>query len=58
VETIAQLHKFADEVICLAEPEPFTAVGHWYEDFHQVTDHEACVILDHMFERTREPQVA
>jgi len=58
VETIAQLHKFADEVICLAEPELFTAVGQWYEDFHQVTDQEACLILDHLFERTCEPQPA
>jgi putative phosphoribosyl transferase len=30
----------ADEVICLATPEPFYSVGLWYEEFPQVTDDE------------------
>ena len=30
----------ADEVVCLATPEPFYAVGLWYEEFPQVTDDE------------------
>lgn len=35
----------ADECICLAEPEPFFAVGEWYTDFRQVTDSEVQEIL-------------
>jgi putative phosphoribosyl transferase len=27
-----------DEVICLATPKPFVAVGEWYADFEQVSD--------------------
>ncbi len=35
----------ADECICLATPEPFFAVGEWYNDFRQVTDSEVQQIL-------------
>jgi putative phosphoribosyl transferase len=28
----------ADTVVCLAAPDPFYAVGRWYEDFEQLTD--------------------
>ncbi len=55
---ISQLHRLADDVVCLAEPEPFVAVGQWYEDFRQVTDHEVCSILDRLFARTPELQSA
>jgi predicted phosphoribosyltransferase len=30
----------ADDVVCVATPEPFFAVGMFYEDFHQLTDEE------------------
>jgi predicted phosphoribosyltransferase len=30
----------ADATICFLAPEPFVAVGTWYEDFAQVTDQE------------------
>jgi predicted phosphoribosyltransferase len=43
---ISQLRGVADQVLCLAEPEPFAAVGQWYRDFGQVTDREVCQILD------------
>jgi putative phosphoribosyl transferase len=36
----------ADEVICAHQPEPFTAVGLWYEDFSQTTDEEVRDLLD------------
>ena len=57
-ETVSLLHRAANEVVCLAEPEPLHAVGEWYEDFHQVTDHEVCGILDQLFERTPEAKTA
>lgn len=37
---MAKLREVADEVICLASPEPFIAVGRWYRDFSQTTDGE------------------
>jgi len=46
LSAVSQLHQAADHVVCLAEPEPFGSVGEWYQDFHQLTDHEVCQILD------------
>jgi len=57
-ETVSQLHQVANEVVCLATPDPFVAVGQWYEDFHQITDREVCATLDRMHERTGEFQAA
>lgn len=36
----------ADEVVCAAPPQPFRAVGLWYEDFAQTTDEEVRALLD------------
>lgn len=30
----------ADDVVCAVTPEPFYAVGLWYDDFSQTTDEE------------------
>jgi putative phosphoribosyl transferase len=38
--TCEELRREADEVVCAATPEPFYAVGLWYEDFSQVSDEE------------------
>jgi predicted phosphoribosyltransferase len=35
----------ADDVVCLHTPEPFHAVGLWYEDFAQTTDAEVRRLL-------------
>src|SRR5947209_4378747 len=35
-----------DEISCGRTPEPFTSVGHWYEDFSQTTDREVRDLLD------------
>jgi putative phosphoribosyl transferase len=35
-----------DEIICAITPEPFYAVGLWYEDFSQITDAEVRHFLD------------
>ena len=35
----------ADRVICAATPEPFQAVGLWYEDFSQTTDEDVRGLL-------------
>ena len=35
----------ADEAICAQEPDPFYAVGSWYDDFTQTTDAEVRELL-------------
>lgn len=44
-EAYARLHAAADEVVCLAAPDPFRAVGLWYRDFEQTTDDEVRALL-------------
>lgn len=44
-EAVAKLSKEADEVVCLATPEPFFAVGQWYERFSQTSDDEVVDLL-------------
>lgn len=39
-ETCAEFETEAEEVICAQTPQPFTAVGVWYDDFSQTTDEE------------------
>ena len=36
----------ADELVCVATPEPFFAIGQWYRDFSQTTDDEVVASLD------------
>lgn len=45
-QSCEELRREADHVICAATPEPFGAVGLWYEDFAQVTDNEVCKLLE------------
>ena len=44
-DTCEALKAEADDVICAITPEPFFAVGHWYEDFAQTTDDEVRELL-------------
>jgi putative phosphoribosyl transferase len=44
-DTVAELRAEADEVICLAQPAPFHAIGLHYGDFHQVSDDEVLAAL-------------
>jgi predicted phosphoribosyltransferase len=44
-ETCAMLRAEADDVICAAMPEPFYAVGEWYDDFAATTDEEVRALL-------------
>jgi len=46
VDTCAELRHLADDVVCAYTPEPFRAVGLWYEDFAQVTDQVVRELLD------------
>ena len=44
-ETCAEFQGEADEVVCGQTPEPFHAVGLWYEDFSQTSDAEVHDLL-------------
>ena len=43
--SLAALAEVADEVACVATPEPFRAVGRFYADFEQLTDEEVVELL-------------
>ena len=44
-ETCDALGQLADVVVCAMTPEPFQAVGLWYDDFSQTTDAEVRDLL-------------
>ena len=44
-ETCDALRPLVDDVICGITPEPFHAVGLWYEDFSQTSDQEVRELL-------------
>jgi putative phosphoribosyl transferase len=44
-EALARLSEEADEIVALATPEPFFAVGQWYESFPQTSDREVVDLL-------------
>lgn len=43
--TCESFQPIADEVVCLETPDPFLAVGLWYQDFAQTTDEEVRDLL-------------
>jgi predicted phosphoribosyltransferase len=52
-EACAELRAEADDLVCSATPEPFVAVGLWYEDFSPTSDEDVRAILERA---TREEQ--
>jgi len=50
-ETCERLRRLADRVVCVSTPEPFSAVGLWYEEFSQTSDEE----VKHLLGTTRQP---
>jgi predicted phosphoribosyltransferase len=45
VATCEELGQEVDDIVCAVTPEPFQAVGLWYEDFTQTTDEETRGLL-------------
>jgi predicted phosphoribosyltransferase len=43
--TCAELRAEVDDVVCLSTPEPFLAVGRFYDDFSQTSDREVHDLL-------------
>ena len=44
-EACEEMKEKADDVICAITPEPFHAVGRWYQDFSQTADEEVGILL-------------
>ncbi|MGI9642664.1 MAG: phosphoribosyltransferase, partial [Acidimicrobiia bacterium] len=45
VDACARLGRVADSVVVVARPDPFRAVGYWYDTFTQTTDDEVIALL-------------
>ena len=45
-ETCDAFRDVVDEIVCEMTPQPFNAVGLWYEDFSQTTDEEVRALLE------------
>lgn len=44
--TCEAFRNVVDEIVCAVTPEPFYAVGTWYDDFSQTTDEEVRNLLE------------
>jgi len=53
--TCEHFRGLVEEVVCLATPEPFYAVGAWYEDFSQITDEQVRDLLAEGGDGTQTP---
>jgi len=45
-DTCDALRDEVDDIVCAITPEPFHAVGLWYQDFSQTTDEEVHALLE------------
>ena len=52
-DSIETIRRDVDELVCLATPHPFSAVGYWYRDFLQVSDDEVVRLLRMARDRQR-----
>lgn len=50
-DTVQTLREEANEVVCLATPEPFWAIGSWYREFPQTSDEEVKDLLERAWEK-------
>lgn len=53
-ESLVALRPLVDALVYVIAPEPFYALGMWYEDFAPTTDSEVCALLAHDT-RARQP---
>jgi predicted phosphoribosyltransferase len=45
IGALAQVGEVADDLVCLASPEPFVSVSRWYATFGQVADEDVVLML-------------
>jgi putative phosphoribosyl transferase len=53
-EICQQLGEYADRIVCAETPQPFHAVGLWYQEFDQTSDEEVQTLLDQARSRVLE----
>jgi predicted phosphoribosyltransferase len=51
-ETCEDFRREVDEMVCLTTPEPFYAVGLWYQDFSQTSDEQVSELLERAAQAT------
>ena len=56
--TIDALRPEVDEIVCLATPEQFFAIGQFYADFRQLDDEDVIALLDRAHQRSGIAQAA
>lgn len=44
-DALAQIRASVSKTVCLFVPDPFYAIGSWYDDFSQTTDAQVCAAL-------------
>lgn len=44
-QAVEALRPEVDQLICLAQPDPFHAIGLYYRDFHQLDDTEVVELM-------------
>jgi putative phosphoribosyl transferase len=44
-DTVDELRKEVDELVCLSQPSYFGAIGYFYRDFHQLSDDEVIALM-------------
>jgi predicted phosphoribosyltransferase len=54
--TCHEFERIADACVCSITPEPFRAVGLWYENFDQISDEEVCALLEEAAGRPEAPE--
>ncbi|WP_020574184.1 phosphoribosyltransferase [Actinopolymorpha alba] len=47
-QALPEFEELTDEVVCPLTPDPFDAVGRWYEDFRPTTDAEVRALLERL----------
>jgi putative phosphoribosyl transferase len=57
-ETCDEFRREVDETVCAITPEPFHAVGLWYEDFSQTTDEQVKELLTRAAEQINSAETA
>jgi putative phosphoribosyl transferase len=45
-DTCAELRRKADRVVCVRSPEPFIAIGLWYQEFAQLRDEQVRQLVE------------
>lgn len=44
-DTRRRIERVADQCVCLLQPDDFSAVGEWYDDFSQTSDEDVLALL-------------